>query len=309
MTSALQKLSKKDRAFLLTSQRILGNSAPDLMRFLPESRVTALKAAWEGLSDQDVQESWKNLAQPEEESLLYHADSSWVSQSFPGETAAVWAVILQDLPKARIGGVLKDLPKETRRDLKRVKVTQLPAAVIQLILRRAEGRFPRIIRSDLEKDVVIKKLAPLGLRDLEKLLRELGISEMALAFSQINRSATRAILNRLNNADSKELRARIKKASGKKLPEQREAQLHILELDLEKLSPEEMVQEIGFGVFSRAFGKSDRALGEYFVHRFPPKQGYVLRRYLDENAPQNTDARITRTRERILDALTRIQRA
>lgn len=278
------------------------------MQFLPEARVAGLQSAWEGLSEQEVQESWKNLSQTGEENLLYHADSSWVSQSFPGETAAVWAVILQDLPKSRIGGVLKDLPKETRRDLKRVKVNQLPAAVIQLILRRAEARFPRVRRSDLEQDVVIKKLAPLGHRDLEKLLRELGISEMALAFSQINRSATRAILNRLNNADSKELRARIKKVSGKKLPEQREAQLHILELDLEKLSPEEMVQEIGFGVLSRAFGKSDRTIGEYFVHRFPPKQGYVLRRYLDENAQQNTDARITRTRERILDALTRIQR-
>ncbi|MDX1386994.1 MAG: hypothetical protein R3257_05345, partial [bacterium] len=191
---------------------------------------------------------------------------------------------------------------------KKVKVQQLPAMVIQMILRRAEARFPKVRRSELEKDEVIKKLAPLGLRDLQKLLRELGISEMALAFSQINRSATRAILNRLNNADSKELRARIKKAAGKKLPEQREAQLHILELDLEKLSPEEMVQEIGFGVFSRAFGKSDHALGEYFVHRFPPKQGYVLRRYLDENTPQNTGAKITRTRERILDALTRIVR-
>src|SRR5690606_5507079 len=154
---------------------------------------------------------------------------------------------------------------------------------------------------------VFAALSQLDLRHTLKLMRELGIHELALAFSKVNRSATRAILNRLNTRDAKELRVRIKKMGQKEQPGQRDAQLHILEMDLEKLSPEEMVQEIGFCVFSRAFDKTEAACGQFFVYRLPPKQGYLLKRYLDENIPKNTPERTERIRQRLTQALSRIE--
>lgn len=249
----------------------------------------------------------KALAGQKHQSLLHFAESQWLTENFKGEPAAVWAVLLRDLPKARVGGVLKDLSKTVRRQLKSVDLSKIPPPILKLIQRRAEGRFPTLDQEALKVEPVFSKLSQLDLRSMMKLMRELGITEMALAFSKVNRSATRAILNRLNTRDAKELRVRIKKMGQSEQPGQREAQLHILEMDLEKLSPEEMVQEIGFGVFSRAFGKAEQDLGQFFVYRLPPKQGYVLKRYLDENIPQNTPESVQRTRRRLQQALARVE--
>jgi len=314
MADELQNLSERDRALALIASEYVGEGSIGLLDFLPSGRTEALRVALEKLfslppekQKTQYKKGLKNLRGKDRISLFYHADSAWISEAFRGESAPVLAILMEGLPKARVGGMLKDLPKETRRDLKKVRLDRIPKKIQALIRHRGESRFPRISLGSLEKDAVLKKIYDLSLADLSKVLRELGLAEMALAFSKINRSAVRAILNRLRSSDAKELRGRMKKVDEFKLPEQRDAQLHILSLDFEKLSAQEIVSEIGFGVFSRAFGKGDSEAALFFIHKFPPHQGYILKRYFDESSGQNSPEKITQTRERILDAYTRIK--
>ena len=314
MVAELHSLNERDRALALVSSEYVGEGSIGLLDFLPASRSEEIRVALEKFfalppekRKTQYNKGIKQLRGKGLISLFYHADSAWISEAFRAESAPVLAILMEGLPKARVGGILKDLPKETRRDLKKVQLGKIPKKIQTLIRNRGESHFPRNSLDSLEKDAVLKKFYDLGLADLNKVLRELGLSEMALAFSKINRSAVRAILNRLRSSDAKELRRRMKKAEDFNLPDQREAQLHILSLDFEKLSPEEIISEIGFGVFSRAFGKGDREAALFFIHKFPPHQGYILKRYFDENSSQNVPEKITQTRERVLDAYTRIQ--
>lgn len=304
--SQAHRPSERDLAFLLASRGINAAMAPELLEEMAPGRQEKLQEAWDYLEGQSQLKRLADLKGAHHESLLHSAASEWLTELFQGEPAAVWAILMRDLPKARVGGILKDLPKGVRRDLKSLDLKKIPQAIGGLIQRRAESRFPSFDRSDLEAVPILKELAELDLRTMMKLLRELGLSEMALAFSKVSRSATRAILHRLNKTDAKELKNRMARMKDPPAAAQREAQLHILEMDLDKLSPEAVVHEIGFGVFAKAFGKEDSELSAFFVYRLPPKQGYVLKRYLDENIPKNTPERVKATRQRLQKGLSQM---
>lgn len=314
MALQTHNLNDKDRAFLLATIRYARDKAPEYLEYLPSSRKDLLSEAlgeWLQGSPTDseaaLQAQWKGLRKGDRESLLYHADPAWISETFRGESPAILAILLKDLGKAKIGGVLKDLSKEARKSLKEVQVKKIPKPIQQLIKKQGEACFPQVCLRALGEDEVLKKMSEVGLTELNRILRELGIGEMALALSRVSRSAVRAILNRLKTQDAKELRKRIKNGIQASSKEQREAQLHILSLDFEKLDPEEIIHEIGFGVLSRAFDKADSDLSTYFVYKFTPRQGYLLKRLIAQNSEDNSPEKVRRFRERILDAITRVQ--
>jgi hypothetical protein len=314
MMPEFEKLKERDRALCLMAATRGGEDPSVLLKHLPEARAADLQGVLTGLQGKsdherrlELQAMTEDLQGKGKTSLFYHADPAWISETFKGESAQVISLVLQEVPKAKVGGVLKDLSKETRKALKHLSVTQAPQSLRDFLKKKFESRFPAIrVEGLLEKDEVLKKLSHLSMNKFDLLLRELGIAEMAVAFSKIHRAAVRAILNRLNMEDAKELRRRMKRDSRISVQQQREAQLHILSLDFEKLEPEEITKEIGFGVFSKAFGRADREVALYFVYQFPPRQGYLLKRYVDQNIATNTLDKVRRVREQILDAYTRV---
>jgi hypothetical protein len=202
----------------------------------------------------------------------------------------------------KCGFILKDLPKETRRDLKDINFKKISPAIRHLLRAQVERRFPRVDLAPLNSDEALKKLKDLSGNNLLLLMKELGLSEMTRAFAQVQRSTLRVILNRLGAQDAKELQTRLKEGAQYTKAVQKEAQMHILGLDLDKMKPEQLVLEIGFGVFSRAFGPEDREAADYFIYRLPPEQGQLLRRYLEETPLGSDPEKIRNTRGRILDA-------
>jgi len=315
MSAISAQLSQKERVFLSLVAQYQPEGGEDLFKFLPPEESRGLKANLAAFLSQSPQQREAEFAAAREHaqddqlvSMLYLADPGWISESLKGETAAAVGILLPKVPKSRVGSVLKDLPKETRRDLKKLKLKKISPAIRHLIRIRAERPFPRINLALLKEDDVVKKIKDLDGPQLLKTFHELGISEMAMAFSQVQRSALRAIINRLRTVDAKELKQRIKESGEFTRNQQKEAQLHILSLDFDKMNPEQVVQEIGFGVFSKAFGPEDAEIIEYFIHRLPPRSGYVLKRYLDDSMGQSTPEQVKKTRERVLDAFTRLKK-
>lgn len=314
MLEELQDLNEQDRAFVIMSVSLAGKKALDYLKYIPPSRADGLRRPLEKLvqkgkeeKDKIIKAELSSLQGGKRESLFYHADSDWIREFVAGESPAIIAQVLKRLPRSKVGGILRHLSKETRKSLKKIDPTKVSKEIQKLIQDKFESKFPYLSQGALEGDEVLKKLSEVKLKDFENLLHELGISEMAVAFSKINRSAVRAILNRLRTEDAKELRKRIKQGNPLTLAEQREAQLHILSLDLEKLDPNEIIQEIGLGVLSKAFGKGDKEMATYFVYKLPPRLGYLFKRYVDQNLRDNPEEKVLSRREQILDAYTRLK--
>jgi hypothetical protein len=311
MPAGLRHLNQKHRVFLSLVAQYQKEGAAELLNYLPSAESQILRENLEAYLAAGPDRWRSDLPKPregEEEGdeanccLLYSADPAWISEILKGESAAVVGSLLPKFPKSIVGAILKDLPKETRRDLQNIKFRKITPVIRNLLRAQVERRFPRLDLSPLNSDEALKKIKELTGNNLLVLLGELGLSEMTRAFSQVQRSTLRVILNRLGTKDAKELQARLKDGAQYTKAVQKEAQMHILGLDLDKMKSEQLVLEIGMGVFSRAFGPEDREAAEYFIFRLPPKPGYLLRRYLEDTAAAAGPEKIRNTRGRLLDA-------
>jgi len=291
-----------------------GDRASRLLEFLGDPGVEKFKAPLEELQqipkdkiEEQVHQELKRLGSEGRESLFSHAEGGWFLEYFKGESPLVFYVLIKDLPKAKAGRVLKDLSKETRRALKNLKQVKIPDPVLSWIRRDCEQRFPSVSFEQIQNQGAFGKLGTLSSEQMLRLMREVGIHEMAIAFSKVNRSATRAILHRLSMEDAKELRNRIKQGGDFSIDLQRAAQLNILDLDIETMSAEDLVVEIGFSVFSKAFSRENQNLAPLFIYKLAPRQGYILKRYIDQNLATSSADKAQKVQERILDALLRLQ--
>lgn len=310
----LQELSERQQAFLLIAALREGDQAPLLLDCVDEGRTEAAREVLDGMLKQgkkNRQDEWARalaaLGPEGKVNLWSQADAGWIVDSLRGESPLVWAQVFRELPRAKVGRLLAELPKELRKLVKAMSSHVPVAQVWSLLKLRLESRFPSVSRELWERPGDFEVFHRLNTDQFLQLMRELGLSEMAVAFAKVDRTATRAILHRLGVEDAKELRRRIKQGGNYSLETMREAQMNILSLEVEKLKTEEFTLEIGFSVFSRAFGPEHRDLTPIFVYKLPPRHGYLLKRYLDLNIPRNHSEKAQRLRERILGALERIR--
>lgn len=311
MSASLSQFSDGDRALLALGQCFVPETMEGLWRYLPDSRQEAL-AELRALSHsakgkQETSEEREATSQPSlfphKRNLLYEAEGSWIAEKLSEEDSVVLAVALNQLPKARMGGVLRCLSKEMRRRLKGIQIEQIPLPLQTWLLQRAESFFPRVEWSELLNEELFRHLMDLDWKAFQALLRELGLTELSLALGQMARSSLRAILHRLPLRDAKEIKMRIQNASETEVKAQREAQVRLLTVDLEQPQSAELIEEIGLAFLSRAFGKEDQGALELFVHRFPPKQGYVLKRYFSEHRGATSGEALASIRKKILLAV------
>jgi hypothetical protein len=310
----LQNLSERQQAFLLIAAQKDGEKALALCDAIEESRGREIYGALESLlqkpkksRDEEIQRHLTRLGSEGKVNLWLQADGGWVVDALRNESALVWALVFRELPRAKIGRVLSELPKEMRKTIKAM-AHHVPAdSVWNLLKRRIESRFPSVPREIYEYLGEFEAYRQLNVDQFYQLMRELGIAEMACAFIQVDRAATRAILHRLGVEEAKELRNRIKKGGNYSKDQMREAQMNILSLEAEKVKTDELTLEIGFGVFSRGFGKEHEAFAPIFIYKLSPRYGYVLKRYLDLNIPRNNPEKARRVREHIANSLERIR--
>lgn len=310
----LQDLSERQQAFLLIAAQREGDKALALLDALDESRNREIHGVLETLllqpkkvRDDEIQRHLGNLGPEGKVNLWLHADGGWVVEALRNESALVWALVFRELPRARIGRVLSELPKEMRKTIKAMS-HHIPAEPVwRLMKSRIESRFPAVSRDIWDHLGEFELFRQLNVDQFYQLMRELGIAEMATAFSQVDRAATRAILHRLGVEEAKELRSRIKKGGNYTKDQMREAQMNILSLEGDKVKTDELTLEIGFGVFSRAFGKEHEPFAPIFIYKLSPRFGYVLKRYLDLNIPRNNSEKARRVREHVANSLERIR--
>jgi len=308
-------LSERNQTFVLLCALREGDRAAALLEHVTDAPMEKLRSALAGLQKvpkaQLQEELWDPIVASTKaggEQLFQFAEAGWILENFKTEAPRILAWILDRVPKAKSGRVLSELPKETRKALKNIKLKTLPPGVENFLRKRCQERFPKIPLEQVRGKGIFDRLSEMKADLFLKLIRELGIGEMSIAFSKIDRAATRAILHRLNLQDAKELRQRIKESGDFPLAMQREAQLNILGLDMDTISADELPYEIGFAVFSKAFSKEDVSVTPLFIYKLPQRQGYILKRYLDQNATANSNDAAAKMQERVSETFEQVLR-
>ncbi|HCU23375.1 MAG TPA: hypothetical protein DF383_00015 [Deltaproteobacteria bacterium] len=299
------RLNDRRQAFTLLALLKEGDRAVALLDCFSEGRMEGVGEAmeqWEKFPkktrDSELTAALERL-KTSALNLWTMADPGWLVETLRGESALVWALFIQELPRGKVGRVLSELPKELRRRIKSLSQLTPALPVWKWLQTKVGSRFPNVPSGAFESNVEWEALINLSPEAFMQLMRELGLSEMAIAFSKINKTATRAILHRLSVEDAKDLKRRIKQGETYNPELTREAQMSILSLEVEKLKTEELTQEIGFGVFSRALSSESAELAPLFVYKLPPRYGYILKRHLDLNLYRNNPEKARRVLERI----------
>ena len=119
--------------------------------------------------------------------------------------------------------------------------------------------------------------------ELEELFIELGITELAIALSTMSTKVLRIIYNRLDLKDARRLKAKITELPADVSSETyRQARSSLLQIDCERVGPKQLLKILGLGAFAEAVGHEHDQLVRMIQQRLDPKEGYLLRRYIDE---------------------------
>lgn len=284
-----------------------GEKAVALLDHCENAELQALRPMFEEVSGWPVEECLQKLhefmAADEQGLMAEQAHAGWIYEMLRHETPLIAAAIIGVFREDRRRQVLAACPESFRQSVESALSQAHPLIECRQFLwqnfKRGFLAYPQL---GAEEFAQWNRYAQLTAESLTLLMREVGIEEMNLAFGKVHRTATRAILNRLDPHDAKELRRRLRQDNQYALELRREAQVHILSLEIEKIKAEDLTTEIGFSVLSRALGSAAAFLGSLFVYKLPPRQGYVLKRYLDRYAVYTPSELSLKTRERLAAA-------
>ena len=242
----------------------------------------------------------RRLALEARKSPLGFVHPDWILEALKKEAPRTVAAVLRHLPGQQVAHVLSGLPPATLERLPPLSETfALDPEIVQVLRRRFEQNF-RFARSSPD-------LASLPFVKLEMLFRELGFREAAMAFTTLNEKTVGLILRRLSPRDAALLKERMGRKEEWEEERVKQAQTHVLSIDLEK-SAASLILELGFFVLSKAVCRRHMGGVEAIARKFPIHEGRLLLKYVERNLPLNSEKTATRYENEILSALTLLEK-
>ncbi|MBT3182527.1 MAG: hypothetical protein HN337_08490 [Deltaproteobacteria bacterium] len=226
----------------------------------------------------------KHLVSSEKFSSLSEVHPAWILEKLRDEPPRVIGIILRFLPSQHVRYILKNLPPILCQQVPNmVESFSVDPEILDVIRRKFESNFitMRITRSI--DHLGFENLYYLKEAELEEMFIELGITELAIALSTMSTKVLRIIYNRLDLKDARRLKAKIKELPADISSEiYRQARSSLLQIDCERVGPKQLLKILGLGAFAEAVGHGHDQLIRMIQQRLDPKDGYMLKRYIDE---------------------------
>lgn len=282
-----------------------------LYQYAPLAEEAALQdriVALQGMPDSErtaaIDEQLQTLRTAEEVVLLGEIHPSWLVDSLLHESPRVIGLILRFLPSRHTRYVLEHLPAALREQLPNVvDAFAVSDVVLKIIRHRFESRFVPTRPAGQVEELSIQTLHGLNLVELELLIRDLGIDELAMAFAHMNTAALRMLLNRLPFAEAKALKSRVAELRGLDQRQEQEARYTVLEVPLERKDPEGLISEVGILSLAKAFSAQELPSLPILKQKLPPRLAYLLQRDVDTHVlaahPEITGGRQARVLRRL----------
>ncbi len=212
----------------------------------------------------------------------------WLVDHLEGESPQILGIVCRILPGDRVRYLIDHLPAATRRLLPKLQssyeVSQDVVDVVKEILTKRIA-FPRIPKGPFS----LPHLLGMKGEDLRLLFWSLGIDEIAAAFHDVEPKILKAFIARFSVSMAREIRDRVEKIVVSAERKQ-DAQRHLVSLNLDQLSSEELVRHVGYSVFGRALIVQDLVWAEKVPEKLIPAEGYHLKRILKETATVSGDS-------------------
>jgi len=287
-----------------------GEGAADLLHFMNDGDKKACETKISTLIDsnnsdglEDVRLKLNALIAAKQFSGIAEIHPAWILEELKYESPRIIGIIMRYLPSKQVRYILKNLPPEIRDRIPNlVEAFAVPEAILDVIKKRFESRFLPIHISKTQDNFSFEHLYYLKSDELEVLLSELGLCEMALALDGLSDKFLQVVLNRLSLKDAKRLHKYIKKMGGYSREIKQQARFAVLETG-DDVCSENLLVEIGLGSLARAMNPKDEELYLLMRQKMSPKIAYVLKRFIDERASCNSQVSVDERRKLVLSCI------
>jgi len=239
-----------------------------------------------------------------EKSPLSQLHPDWVLEALLMENPRMVATILRYLPGEMARYVIDHFPEERLQALPSLSESfALEPSLAQVLKHLFEEQFQIPQTRSLHEGISFEMIPHLSRIELEKFFRKVGVCEMAKALSTLHEKAVSIILNRLPPSDTKDIQAFMTQLGQFTPARLRQAQTHLLAIEVEKGPPEYLLIETGFYVYSKAVLPIDEPGVLLIRRKFPKNLGFLLKRYVTKHLETNTEKMASRYREEIVNLL------
>ncbi len=312
----VSSLNNRQRAFLLIAILADRSNAQNLIPFLNSDDQVVVGPALSRLliknkeeKKQIVLDELKRLLMEAHRSFLSEIHPDWIVKSLEGESGRVIATILRYLPSELAYAVLENLPEEKLKTLPPINQTfEIDPELAGVLKKKFEEKFiPPGILSASSKRLTFDTIPLLSPLKLQLLFKEVGMREVAMALSTLNESTVDEILQRMSAREARVLKQRL--LTKEKILSERlkQAQGHLVSLDLQKKDPENLLMEAGFFVYSKAVTPNQSTGVRIIQQKFSMGLASLLDHYIAKNLPLNSPQSARRYQKEILEAVSSVE--
>lgn len=303
-----ETLTDRQRAFLMTSLLHDRQNSGELLNFLSPQEKSKIGPAMEEMLAMSKEQkrtiilhSVKQLSSQSYGSPLRDIHSDWILQALTHESPRIIATILRHLPTDHVRYVLERLPAKILQKMPPLSETfSLNPELIQILRRRFEKNF-LVKPMPLTHRLTFSNLCLLTSDQLHLLFRKMGMMEVIMAFSQLDQKTMDTLFKRLPQRDA----TLLKLGLGKKqvFPEQRQkqAQAHLMSIDVTKGAPEYFILEVGFFLYSKALLPVYLEEARLIQQKFSLEVGRLLKKYIEKNLPLNSEKTVDKYQKEFLE--------
>ena len=265
-----------------------GQAATEILDYMSERdrpSCEELIIRFEAQPDRDLvlEQLIRQLVASERFSSLAEVHPAWIMEFLKGEPPRVVGLILRSLPSNHVRYLLEHLPPMLRERIPNmVESFAVDPQVLAVIRRSFERNFLPMRVSRQVASPGFEHLYFLKGSELNELIRDLGIFEMAIALSGMSRKALHMIYNRLDLKDAKRLKRRIDGLAGISTELYRQARFNLLEIEGRHEGSEKMLRAVGLAGLASAAGSEYGEMISLLMQKLEPADSYLLKRFIDE---------------------------
>jgi len=298
------KLNDSERVMVMIACLSEREEAFELFHFLPqtmESRLVEYTRELLMLPKKDFQhymvKEFRKLREKEKVQLPAQLDLGWIQESLKQENPFVGIHLIRSLGQSKVKQILQGMPSAFLKRLSQFdSKVYLEPELLKILQKKFFAQFEFRVPSKDFSENSLQVLFHLKMDFLVDFLSQIGLERLAYAFKGLNKTALKALFNRLPLKDAKRLQSLVKSLEKVPSREISESQSLLLNLNLEAIEPENLFYEVGVAYVSKGFTREDKELLKAIQLRFPPKVGYLLKRYVEQSRVRENSA----VRQRVL---------
>lgn len=250
----------------------------------------------------------QKMAASERFSTLAEVHPAWMLERLKEETPRVVGIILRSLPSRHVRYLLEHMPPPMKQALPNmVESFSVEAPILEVVRQRFERHFLSMRMPHQAGAIAFEQLYYLRTEELEALIRDLGLTELAIALALFTGRALRAVCHRLDLKDAKRLQKRIHEVEEVSPRLAREARSAILAVEEDRLGPDRMLLRIGLASLASAVGEEGDLL-RLTMQRLEPATAYLLKRFVEERRGRHESALVAERRALVLVHVERLSR-